>query len=89
MRMARVNITVPDDLVAEAKDRGWNISRMTMEALRAEVDKQRKIDELGRYLDELDEKLGPATPEELAAAEAWGNRVLGPEATTDQSRQSA
>ncbi len=89
MRMARVNITVPDELVAEAKERGWNISRMTMEALRAEVDKQRKIDELGRYLAELDEQLGPSTPEEVAAAEAWVNRVLGPETAGDQRRQSA
>lgn len=89
MRMARVNITVPDELVDEARARGWNISRMTMEALQSELDKQRKIDELGRYLDELDEQLGPATPEELAAAEAWANRVLGPETATDQSRQPA
>ncbi len=89
MRMARVNITVPDELVDEARARGWNISRMTMEALRTELDKHRKIDELGRYLDELDEQLGPLTPEELAEGKVWVDRILGPDPTVSAGRESA
>ena len=75
--MARVNITVPDDLVAEAKARGWNISRMTTQALRDELERQRKIEELDRYLAQLDDELGPIPQEELDEAEAWARSDPG------------
>lgn len=74
--MARVNITVPDDLVEQAKSRGWNISRLTMRAIEAELDKQRKVDELDCYLAELDAELGPATTADTAAAERWVAQLL-------------
>jgi post-segregation antitoxin (ccd killing protein) len=34
MRMARVNVYLPDDLAAEAKTAGLNVSNLTQEALR-------------------------------------------------------
>lgn len=35
MRMARVNVYLPDDLAAEAKAVGLNVSNLTQEALRS------------------------------------------------------
>ena len=35
MRMARVNVYLPDDLAAEAKAAGLNVSNLTQEALRS------------------------------------------------------
>lgn len=35
MRMARVNVYLPDDLAAEAKAAGLNVSGLTQEALRS------------------------------------------------------
>jgi post-segregation antitoxin (ccd killing protein) len=87
MRMARVNITVPDDLVAEAKARGWNISRMTMQALRDELERQHKIEELDRYLAQLDDELGPIPQDELDEAEAWADRILGSEPVPKRGRR--
>jgi len=37
MRMARVNIYLPEDLAREAKAAALNISKITQEALRAEL----------------------------------------------------
>ena len=37
MRMARVNIYLPEELAKEAKAAGLNISRVAQEALRAEL----------------------------------------------------
>ena len=34
MRMARVNVYLPDDLAAEVKAAGMNVSKITQEALR-------------------------------------------------------
>ena len=42
--MARVNIYLPDDLAAEAKAAGLNVSQVAQEALRHEV-RQRQIGE--------------------------------------------
>jgi post-segregation antitoxin (ccd killing protein) len=49
MRMARVNIYLPNDLAAEAKAAGLNVSGIAQEALRAELDKRRVSD----WLDEI------------------------------------
>lgn len=37
MRMARVNVYLPDDLAAEAKALGLNVSGLTQEALRSAI----------------------------------------------------
>jgi post-segregation antitoxin (ccd killing protein) len=87
MRMARVSITVPDDLLAEARARGWNISRMTTQALRGELERQHTIEALDRYLAQLDDELGPISKHELDEAEAWAERVLAAQPVEKRSRR--
>ncbi len=41
MRMARVNVYLPDDLAEEAKALGLNISKLTQEALKRVIDSDR------------------------------------------------
>lgn len=52
MRMARVNITVPDDLLSRARAAGLNVSRVAAAALSEELDQRAKTAELDRYLRE-------------------------------------
>jgi len=76
MRMARVNIYLPNDLAEEAKAAGLNISGITQEALRAELARRRVSD----WLDEI-LRLPPTgvTHEQVMAAlrearaELWGD----------------
>lgn len=41
MRMARVNVYLPDDLAAETKAAGLNVSRITQDALKRELQSER------------------------------------------------
>ncbi len=76
MRMARVNIYLPDDLAREAKSAGLNISKITQEALRVELATHR----VAAWLDGI-VRLPPTgiTHEQAmtalheARAELWGN----------------
>jgi hypothetical protein len=77
MRMARVNITVPDDLLERARTAGLNVSRLSASALSEELDRRDKIAALDTYLRDLDVELGPVSDDEQLAAEEWANRVLG------------
>jgi len=50
MRMARVNVYLPDDLAEEAKSAGLNVSSLTQEALRSALAASRAsewLDEVG------------------------------------------
>ena len=76
MRMARVNITVPDEIAAQARAAGLNVSRVASTALAEELDRRAKIAALDAYLAELDAELGPPTAKELAEAARWADRVL-------------
>lgn len=71
MRMARVNISVPDDLVERARAAGLNVSRLAAAALSEELDRRAKLAALDAYLDELDAELGPVSADESRAAAAW------------------
>ena len=75
MRMARVNITVPDEVVAAARAAGLNVSRVATAALTDELDRLAKIDALDAYLAELEAEFGPPTPEESADAALWAERL--------------
>lgn len=89
MRMARVNITVPDELLGQAKAAGLNVSRLAADALAEELDRRAKLAELDAYLAELDAELGPITAEEQAAARKWADRVLpAAKPATDTARRS-
>ena len=46
MRMSRVNITVPDEVIIRAKAAGLNVSRVATSALVEELDRLSKIDAL-------------------------------------------
>lgn len=78
MRMARVNISISDQLLNHAKAAGLNISRLAGKAISDELNRLSKRAEFKAYLDDLDAELGPISPEEEAAAEEWANQVLGP-----------
>lgn len=89
MRMSRVNITVPDDVVAQAREAGLNVSRVATTALIEELDRRSKIDALDTYLAELEAHLGPVGPEEAAEATAWADRVLTASQTATRERHQS
>ena len=78
MRMARVNITMPDDLYGEAKRAGLNVSRLAQRAVATELNRLAKIAELDAYLAELEAELGPTSERERTEARDWADRVLRP-----------
>jgi hypothetical protein len=77
MRMARVNITVPDDLIDRARAAGLNVSRIAASALTEELERRDKIAALDDYLRELDAALGPIPSDEQEAARQWADSMLG------------
>lgn len=86
MRMARVNITVPDEVLGRAKAAGLNVSRLAAAALAEELDRRTKIAELDRYLSELDVELGPISADDEAAARQWADDALGAAGTSSSRR---
>ena len=76
MRMARINLTVPDDLIAQARNAGLNVSRVAANAIREELERRAKIAELDAYLSQLDDELGPVPEAERAAAATWADDIL-------------
>lgn len=76
--MARVNISLPDELHRRAKEEGINISKLTQQALTDELEKLDKIAAVDRYLAELEAEEGPPDPKKMAEAEAWADRMFGP-----------
>lgn len=86
MRMARVNITIPDELVARAKEAELNISKLARDAIVHELERLAKIAALDRYLAELEAEFGPPTAEETARAREWADRAFGP---ADEDRRTA
>ena len=89
MRMARVNITVPDELLARARRADLNVSRIASTALAEQLDRLAKIAELDGYLATLYEELGPPNEKETAAARRWVDELLGAEPTSPQGRPGA
>jgi hypothetical protein len=73
--MTRVNITVPDALVGEARAAGINISRIATLALADELDRLAKIKGVEQYLAELEAQYGPIPAEEAAQAAAWAKQL--------------
>lgn len=75
MRMARVNITVPDELLDQARAAGLNVSRLAAAALAEEIDRRAKIAELDAYLTALEAEFGPVPEQELAEARQWADAI--------------
>lgn len=65
MHMARVNVYLPDDLAARAKEAGLNVSGLTQEAIRSAL-AVRRVDD---WLDEV-ASLPPLDVDERAVAAA-------------------
>lgn len=76
MRMARTNISVPDELLARARTAGLNVSRLAAAALAEELDRRGRIDALDTYLQELEAELGPVPEDEQQAAREWADLTL-------------
>ena len=91
MRMARVNISLPDQLLNHAKGAKLNISQLAAKAISDELNRLSKLAEFDAYLAELDAEFGPVDPQKMAEAEAWADRVLGPKITKggDATKRSA
>lgn len=83
VRMARVNITLPDDLLARARAAGLNVSRLAAAGVAEELDRRDKIAALDDYLMELEAELGPIPEPEQAAARRWAHDIFG-EAAPDR-----
>jgi len=65
MRMSRISIYVPDELAAEAKEAGLNISALTQDAVRTALGAVL----IDRWLDELEDvKPTEVTHEDVLAA---------------------
>ena len=78
MRMTRVNITVPDEVLGRAKAAGLNISQLAAAALAQELDRREKVAGLDRYLGELEAELGPVPADQQRAAQDWVDAAFGP-----------
>jgi post-segregation antitoxin (ccd killing protein) len=65
MRMARVNVYLPDELAAQAREAGLNVSGLTQEAIQSAL-AIRRVDD---WLDEV-ASLPPLDIDESAVAEA-------------------
>jgi hypothetical protein len=76
MRMARVNITIPDELLEHARTAGLNVSRLAAVAVAEELDKRAKIAALDAYLAQMDADLGPVADAELREAAAWADGLV-------------
>lgn len=69
--MGRVNITVPDELLDQAKAAGLNVSRFAAGALAEELERRAKVVELDAYLADLDVEFGSIPQQEVVAAREW------------------
>lgn len=74
--MARVNITLPDELLARARAAGLNVSAAAAAGVTEELVRIEKNAELDRYLAEMEQEHGPITDEEIAEADAWLDRAF-------------
>lgn len=86
MRMARVNISIPDEILRWAKDAELNISKLARDAILEELDRRAKIAALDSYLEELEAEQGPISDDDQARANAWVERMLG---ASDEKRRTA
>lgn len=83
--MARVNISLPDEIYRRAKEAGLNVSQLARRAITQELSDRAKIAGAYEYLAEMEGDHGPLTPDEIADARAWADDVYG----SQQRRASA
>lgn len=69
--MARRNISLPDDLDAQARSARLNVSALAQRAVADELDRRERMAALDAWLDELDAVHGAPSAKARARAEAW------------------
>ncbi|MDN5932907.1 MAG: type II toxin-antitoxin system CcdA family antitoxin [Pseudonocardia sp.] len=74
--MARVNITIPDELLARARAHDLNVSAAAAAGLEDALVRIHKNVALDRWLAEMEAEHGPSTPEEIAKADARIDRAF-------------
>jgi post-segregation antitoxin (ccd killing protein) len=89
MRMVRVNITVPDELLEHARAAGLNVSRIAAAALAEELDRRAKVAALDAYLAELDAELGPVPEADRQEAAAWADGLVASRPASKRSSAGA
>lgn len=82
--MARVSITMPDDLLVQARAAGPNVSRLAAAAIADALDRLAEIAELVAYLAELDAELCPPDAAEMEQARTWADQLDPPSPTPRQ-----
>ena len=76
-RMPRVQVYLPEDLYRELKAHKLPASELLQEAVRRELNRRDKREELRRYLEETEaEVVGELTPEEAAEIDAMVARIV-------------
>ena len=75
IRMARVQVYLPDDLHEQLKQRGLPASELLQIALRAELERQDALDETERYLDELIAETGEPGQRQRRQADVIARRI--------------
>ncbi|MFN8046168.1 MAG: type II toxin-antitoxin system CcdA family antitoxin [Dermatophilaceae bacterium] len=68
--MARVNVSIPDEVIQRARAAKLNVSALATSALEEAHERQLKIELAKGYLAELEAELGPITEAERAEATA-------------------
>lgn len=68
--MARVNVSIPDEVIERAREAGLNVSRIATSALEDALERRLKTELALQYLAELEAELGPITDEERRRADA-------------------
>lgn len=76
MRMARVNITIPDEQYRQARDADLNISRLTRTAIVDELRDQARVAAAYEHLEDLEKEFGPINPADQAGANAQVDRII-------------
>lgn len=71
VRMARVNVSIPDEVIHQARAAGLNVSAIATSALREALADQARIASLEEYLTQLDHDLGSVSEDQLARARTW------------------
>ena len=75
MRMARMQVYLPDDLYQLVKTRGLPASELLQRAVRAELRRLDLLAETDRYLADLVAEVGPPSAGERARAGAVARRL--------------
>lgn len=68
--MARVNVSIPDEVIERARAAGLNVSRIATSALEEALERRIKTELALQYLAELERELGPIPEAERQRADA-------------------